>query len=336
MCAMAIMTRDTWISDTKRAFHSRTQLLQDVDTALYNYGHDKSKENLRKLKTAFEAWTSSKTKGGIDSIRNKKNAVAHLRDQIDDAILAGGLGRVPVDLSAVVLRPHRVAPSTTATRTTMTDDGQVTAFTNAVKLLWTAPSWNGKTKQERGAAMIAAVSSVHTACGIPNVTPDIKTLPPGYNGFFQFSDWSIQLSQELFDFAFNPGNRPQLVDLAETVYHESRHCEQWFHMARYYGLGRTSVDIGTNLGIGPSAVCDEAKRRQMTSDDKMNTLTEAWFRSVYGDSDREITLKTLGLNRQAATVDMTNFHDRVHQSYSGGLPEEVDAWAIQLLVRAKF
>jgi hypothetical protein len=129
-------------------------------------------------------------------------------------------------------------------------------------------------------------------------------------------------------------NKPQLVDVAETVYHEARHCEQWFHMARFYALGRTQVDISQNLGI-PVNIANAAFARKMTQSDKMNALTADWFKSVYGESSREVTLTALAMKRVNNTIDLGNFHARVHQAYSGGLAEEDDAWAIQLLVRAK-
>ena len=107
-------------------------------------------------------------------------------------------------------------------------------------------------------------------------------------------------------------------------------------MACYFALGKTADDVRDTLGIGKQTVCNEAKHRQMTAYPKISDLTEAWFESVYGGSDREVTLTTLALRRQASTVDTSDLHTRTHAAYSGGLREEVDAWAIQLLVNAKF
>lgn len=335
------MTHKDWKDDTYRFARKRGERLQQVDAALKTYlDGGRTPEALRTLKNAFYAWIAEKGNSGLDSCRNHKNAVAHLKEQIDATMLAtNGIGQVLAQASRTpVLHAHRVAPSSTATAKTMTDNDMVSAFTDRVRTLWTATNWDGKTKKQRGEALIAAVTHVHTACAVPTVTPDVRALAIGYNGFFDFATWSIQLAEDLFDFAFGAGNRQQLIDVAETVYHEARHCEQWFHMARFYALGKTATDIRTQLGIGRQSVCDEAKRRQMTADDKMMDLTREWFRSVYGDSSREITLRALGLNRVQNTPRATNmdeFHTNIHQAYSGDLPEERDAWAIQLLVRAK-
>ena len=336
---MAIMSLSDWKRDTKRSCHSRSDLLKEVDKALDKYEKSSTRDNLVKLDTAFKAWSDSKA-DALTSIRNHKDAVTHLRDEIDAELLkiAPSVVFAPLRVVAVdkgaILKTGRTFKSPTTTTNTMTDDAQVTSFTDAVKLLWTQASWNGKTKRQRGEALIAAVAAVHTSCNIPNVGPDVKTLPPGYHGFFDFSTWKIQLSEDIFDFAFAPGNKAKLVNVAETVYHEARHCEQWFHMARYFALGKSAVDVAAYIGI-PQVIADAAKLRQMTSDDKIHDKTEQWYESVYGTADRGITLGALALKRQAATVDMSDFHSRTYSAYSGGLPEEEDAWGIQLLVRAK-
>lgn len=339
---MAIMSREDWKRDTRRTGKFRSDQLKAIDTALGDYHtNGKTHDDLIELDRVFKAWTTGKTNGGLDTIRNHRDAVEHLRDQIASELIkfAPSVAFQPLRVVAVnkstVLTSGRTFKSSTTTSRTMTDDDLVTLFTDRVKTLWTAPNWNGKSPKQRGEALIAAVAAVHTACNVPNVTPDVKALAPGYHGFFDMSNWAIQLHEDLFNFPFIPGNRQKLIDVSETVYHEARHCEQWFHMARYFALGKTAVDVAQSIGI-PQGIADQALARRMTSDDKMHTLTEGWYESVYGTVDREITLTALGMRRQVATVNMGDFHARTYQAYSGDLAEEVDAWAIQLLVRAKF
>lgn len=336
------MTYQDWKGDTSRFGRSRSDALKRVDSALKDYWDNGQKPgDLNTLRDAFDAWRNTKTNNGLDSCRNKKDAVQHLADQLDQTRIEGLGGRklMPVIVRGEgQLRVHRVAPSVSATAKTLTDDDMVTQYTDAVKLLWA--SWTSKTVQQRGTAMIDAAGTALHACNAFRPTADVKVLPAGYNGFFSFTGWTIELHQSLFDFPKTSLPIPQtLKDVAETVYHESRHCEQWFHMARFYALGRSAVDIQTNLGIGKMAVCNAAVARKMTHDDKMIDLTKEWFTSVYGESNREVTLGALAMKRVSGTpkaVNMNDFHDIIFQDYSGGLPEEIDAWAIQLLVRAKF
>jgi hypothetical protein len=339
---MAIMTKEEWKNATRRAGHFRSKELDAVDKALDRYRFSaKAKDDLEALDTTFKAWTSIKGNDGLNSIRNHINAVQRLRDEIDSELLkfAPSVVFQPLRIQAVdkskVLVAGRTFKSQTTTTRTMTDDDLVTDFTDKVKLLWTQRSWDSKSPQQRGEAVLNAVQDVHTACNIPNVTPVIKNLKAGYAGFFQSWTWSIELSAKLFEFPFNLSNRRKLADLAETAYHESRHCEQWFHMARYYALGRQAADVAQWIEI-PQRIADIAWQRRMTSDDKMIDLTTDWYESVFGTEDRAITLTALGLRRQSTTVEMENYHDRIHDIYTGDLAEEVDAWGIQLLVRAKF
>ncbi len=332
------ITAKQWKDGTSRWFLSRSDELKAVDAALAEYwDHGQRQADLLTLGRKFEAWVATKPNSALDTARNYQHMVEHLREQLDEALQRSGAhGITAVVVGPEVLRRHRVAPAPTATRKTMTDDDMVTVYTDAVKALWA--SWDTKTQQQRGQGMIDAASAVHRACGIPPTTPDVKVLPPGYLGFFNFPTWSIQLSETLFNFSKSPANYARLKDLAETVYHEARHCEQWFQMARYFALGRTEDDIRNTLGIGSAHVCREAKRRQITADDKMQPLAEAWFGSVYGGSGRDITLTALALRKPvvvAEGVDVSSFHRAIHAVYSGSLPEEVDAWGIQQLVRAK-
>jgi hypothetical protein len=182
MIAMAIMTRKEWVDDTARAFHRRSTELQALDVALDGYHlNGKTKVRVIQLKKAFDDWVGTKNNGALGSIRNKKNAVEHLREQIN-AELGPGVQNVALSgIDQVVLQPIAPKFSATATASTMTDDAQVTVFANAVKAMWNA-NWDTLSKKQRGEGLIQAVKNVHTACNIPNVKSDVKVLADGYNG----------------------------------------------------------------------------------------------------------------------------------------------------------
>jgi hypothetical protein len=156
------------------------------------------------------------------------------------------------------------------------------------------------------------------------------------------------MSEALFDGYLDPARaklHPYFVNTLETVYHEARHCEQWWHMARFHALGRTAGDVERDLGI-PRRIAERASRIPMKStragSDPMFDLTKGWFESVYGahgGMQRGITLAALALRRsreRKRVVPMDQFHQQRHEEYKGNLAEEVDAWGIQELVRAKF
>ena len=218
---------------------------------------------------------------------------------------------------------------------TLRDDATVTAFVNAVQQN-AFDLWSTLTAQQRGEVVVQAAIDALQSCGVPPPGRDVRALAPGYLGFFNFGPWALQISNTIFAGA-------PTVDVAETVYHEARHCEQWFYMARFHALGRGKTvpemaqAIRRGLGIKSIAVCNQAAIRPIRYGDPMLGSAKAWYESVYGRSSREIVLTTLGLNRTGTTlVSLDDFHNHVHAQYSGGLPEEVDAWGIQVLVRNKF
>lgn len=228
---------------------------------------------------------------------------------------------------------------------TLTNDSLVTQFVGAAKVN-AFKNWNGMSKQQRGNAIVKAAADALLVCGVPKPTAQVAQLAAGYNGFFEFTSWSLKMSENLFDgFMDYTDINPYFINTLETVYHEARHCEQWWHMARYFALGKKPADIAQGLGI-PMNIATLASQRPMKSGrgggDPMEALTRKWYESVYGrhgGAERGLTLGALALKRTqnaSKAVSMDDFRGRIHQDYSGGLPEEQDAWAIQKLVRAKF
>jgi hypothetical protein len=97
--------------------------------------------------------------------------------------------------------------------------------------------------------------------------------------------------------------------------------------------------VSSRLGI-PLAVAAEAAKKPMKHGDPLLTKTEAWFESVYGGGRRGIVLSALALKRAAHQSPKITPNERgggeIYAQYQGNLAEEVDAWGIQTLVRAKF
>lgn len=218
---------------------------------------------------------------------------------------------------------------------TLRDDHVVRGYVVAVQEN-AFDTWSTLTAQQRGEAVVQAGIDALKACGVPAPARDVRALAPNCLGAFDFGPWALQISNTVFEGAPD-------VDVAETVYHESRHCEQWYHMARFHALGKgrtvqgIAQSIHDGLGINNMAVCNQAAIRPMKQGDPMDKDARVWYESVYGRSSRDIVLTALGLKRTGMTfLSLDDFHHKVHTQYSGGLPEEADAWGIQVLVRTKF
>jgi hypothetical protein len=128
-------------------------------------------------------------------------------------------------------------------------------------------------------------------------------------------------------------DRRGFLEAAKTIYHEARHCEQWYHMARYASLGGSKVTpdtVANDTGV-PAAVAVQAFGRKMMGGDPMLTLTKGWYDSVYKRSGREIDLQAVGLKSTGNSL-LSDFHRRVHKRYANHLPEEKDAWDCERLL----
>jgi hypothetical protein len=104
--------------------------------------------------------------------------------------------------------------------------------------------WSGYSKGQRAAHLMNAVHAELNRYAVPNPTIQWENLTDC--GQFDFRAWQVKLSNTKWD--RNPLNvtaqeqidfKKHIAELADTVYHECRHCEQWFRMARFLAAKRT-------------------------------------------------------------------------------------------------
>lgn len=199
--------------------------------------------------------------------------------------------------------------------------------------------------QARADALIAAVNQRLSAAGVPELTAHVYDgESPNEQGSFDFTTWTMQLNRLLLD---QSGlGRDDAADLANTVYHEARHSEQWFAMARLRaGQGRSAASIATELGI-PARIATAALAAPIQPGTMEAVSASGWYESVYGSQSahREDVLDRLEKADWALTTARCRCErapspanealreqaeqrlDRVHDEYRN-LPEENDAWA---------
>jgi hypothetical protein len=205
----------------------------------------------------------------------------------------------------------------------------------------------------------AALTELKTV-GVPAYAVAFKSTLGAAAGQFDFPTWTMDVGKTPFEGA-NPG-LATVAELSNYVIHESRHCEQWFRMARRTaGKGKTTAEVATSMGI-PQRIADEAVKAPLTAAGAELTEAEGWWESVYGgkSADRRKVLdevlkagadynaaeaKRVAVagkptstkpeieqatkDRDAAFVKFT----AAHAKYTA-LPEEADAWKIGLAVKA--
>lgn len=228
-------------------------------------------------------------------------------------------------------------------------------------------SWSPSNIRTLGEKMLDQACRRLNACGVPKPEPKWNNDAQfAANGQFAFPGWQVELSQRIWQARLPAADRAAfwqfISEAADTIYHECRHCEQWFRMAIYMGmeeqkegLGLTADLIERTMGI-PLKIAKKAKKQSLSGD--FLREAQAWRHSVYPEPklpaaktrmgiaqptvfaalgqtvSREVKLGKLGLKRTppaGKSAPITAQVSRVVQTRSYldyvGLPEEDDAWA---------
>ncbi|RZJ89357.1 MAG: hypothetical protein EOO60_10115 [Hymenobacter sp.] len=154
---------------------------------------------------------------------------------------------------------------------------------------------------------------------------------------FTLTTWQINLTGDL-----SRTDDAYLDWLIDVFYHESRHAEQWFRIARKRaGEGKTAAEIATLLSI-PADIAAKAVERPLKEQSKSSKflrskkyterqtkkLQEAtdWDASVYGTGAAHRTAVLTG-DMTPGTANYTAYEN---------LPEELDAYVVGPKALAKY
>lgn len=170
--------------------------------------------------------------------------------------------------------------------------------------------WASQTVEERADALIERVNERLDEAGVPQVTRVIQDLG-GDAGRFAFSLWAIRLDRGTLE--SETLTDAQAADLADTVYHEARHAEQWYRIAQMLaGQGRTAEQIATEMGI-PNEQAAEAVDAPLAPGSMEALIADGWYQSIYG--------------RGSAHRERVLGPEGTFEEYQD-LPEESDAWRV--------
>ena len=215
---------------------------------------------------------------------------------------------------------------------------------------------------DRAEAVLADVNVALQNEGIPAVGW-IFNAAHGTGAVFAFREWQMELGEEPYsmDVADNATPEQQAWQIS-AVYHEARHAEQWFRMARLEaGRGKKADAIAKTMGI-PRKIADEAAKSPLAADTPEGKEAETWYESVYGvkAAERNKILKDLPVLKQAL-LDANAEHDRVSKDAGASkdakdaaqrkqaeakrkfdevyakylaMPEEADAWKVDAAVES--
>jgi len=171
--------------------------------------------------------------------------------------------------------------------------------------------WENLTPEERRQQLEDMINRQLDKSGVPrqSVTGSASHAPG--NAQYDFGRGSLEVSQaSLNSPTLNSGGARQL---ANSLYHEARHAEQWSLMARHAaGQGRSAAQISSGMGVTPG-MAQSASANPLSGVSPQGNLGRASYESVYGSG---------GQNRNNVLNDINNRYDEYR-----ALPEEQDAWS---------
>jgi hypothetical protein len=213
---------------------------------------------------------------------------------------------------------------------------------------------------DRAKAFAVASNAELTTAGAPAAKVKVKKMDD--LGRFSFSTWTLNLGKDAFG-AATPSSA-DIMDAADTVYHETRHAEQWFRMARLQaGKGWKAAKIAIKLSI-PLKIAKAAEAAPLTGTSLEASEASSWYESVYGSGAKarnktltdlskvpaqlekaiaalaklEKNPKATAKQKEAAQKkvdELTKKSEDTDAAYHA-LPEEADAWAVGADVQTEY
>lgn len=195
--------------------------------------------------------------------------------------------------------------------------------------------WNTLSDDGRATKLMKYANAELEKAHAPKVkyTLDATSKPTG--GSFDFTTWSLPIGTQ----GFANMDDAMLAEVADTVYHECRHAEQWFRIARFKAGEKpapTASELATSLGI-PTEIAETALKSPLRAQtktqkffhtkeynerqDKKLSEASSWYEGIYG---------TGAQNREDVYQDLSN-----RKSDYLALVEEADAWAVAAKAKAK-
>ena len=149
-------------------------------------------------------------------------------------------------------------------------------------------NWARLTPYSRAQMLVTAVNFELAHVDVPSTTFELSDkLPPLNSGEFVANekDWTFLLNKAMFT---DPS--PDSIDqqgegspgLAQTVYHEGRHAEQWFRMARLKAGSKWKAKVIADWLSIPVPIAKEAVRHPLKGDGPEAREAEAWIASISG------------------------------------------------------
>lgn len=224
--------------------------------------------------------------------------------------------------------------------------------------------WAKLKPDERADKLGAAANAELKAVGVFEVKPNLEDLGT-FAGEFHFSTWILGLGKTPFSAASVTDG--EAATMAGTVYHESRHAEQWHRMARLLaGQGKKAAEIEKAMSIPGKVAADAFSKPLKDATTAEGKEATSWHESVYGAKaaerrklfteirpkyrklmdDAEAEYKKLAADKSASRdkkdeafkkwrAAYDTYNKEYYEKYRA-LPEESDAWALDAKMKSSY
>jgi hypothetical protein len=221
--------------------------------------------------------------------------------------------------------------------------------------------WTTFKPEDRAHAFCRAANDELTRVQVRRVGAELEDLGTT-SGEFRVKDWTLALGKRPFS---KPSvDDDQAAQMANTVFHETRHAEQMFRIARLMaGRGKKPQEISNQTKILREA-CDDAAKNPLDTTSKEGAEAQVFCESRYGKgrAHTQKVMNDLDANTKARAqaeseygplsvdpnadpqkvdaafkkwADAVKKWDESYQAYRE-LPEEKDAFAVGYKVKDKY
>ncbi len=140
--------------------------------------------------------------------------------------------------------------------------------------------WHHFTPEQRAQHLFEAAVAELQPLGVPVPSLLLTDLGATTYGEFRRSTWTLALCSRAF--AIPKPDAEAAANLADTVYHETRHCEQFFRVAQLEANRLSSVDALAAALYLPKNVAVEACACPLNADGAKGQEAQQWYQANYG------------------------------------------------------
>lgn len=161
--------------------------------------------------------------------------------------------------------------------------------------------WDNSSAEIRAGKLIQSVNAYLQAAGVPPIKLVLKPGDKDSHGSFSECTWSITLNEGAF--SAKSVDSDAMAEMADTVFHEARHAEQFYRIAQMLAaLGHSVAEIRAKMVLNSpidAGAAAQAHAHPMPLDPNglstafMETL--GWYQSLYGARAklRQTTIRTM-------------------------------------------